>query len=211
MLNFYENHFRRFVPFWISGIYSTYYSNSVLQPIVFNRVPCSGKSKTFYYFFFFNGNPFWNEILFLFFRAISLTSCFPPQQQSTQWVSQRYRPLSGLVFIYLFIHFWIPSVDWPSNHSSLSFVLEHHPFLVPLFLFFMAFFSFVLPHFKSTFSTVALMQLLYWMFTIGIGKKGVTVDYCKGFEGWERRWSLAVFCCFAHVDEPLLLPAFCPA
>ena len=65
-------------------------------------------------------SPFWNEILLLFFRAISLTSCFPPQQQSTQWVSQRFRPLSGLVFIYLFIHFWIPSVYWLHHHPSLS-------------------------------------------------------------------------------------------
>lgn len=69
-------------------------------------------------------SPFWNEILLLFFRAISLTSCFPPQQQSTQWVSQRYRPLSGLVFIYLFIHFWIPSVYWLYYHSLLSFVFQ---------------------------------------------------------------------------------------
>lgn len=80
-------------------------------------------------------SPFWNEILLLFFRAISLTSCFPPQQQSTQWVSQRYRPLSGLVFIYLFIHFWIPSVYWLYNHSLLSFVFENTLFyFLPLFL-----------------------------------------------------------------------------
>lgn len=110
-------------------------------------------------------SPFWNEILLLFFCVISLTSCFPPQQQSTQWVSQRFWPLSGLVFIYLFIHLWLPSVYWLYNHSllfscfrSLSFswpfvrnVFFFFQIVVHIWLFFLAF-SLCWLIFKSTVS-----------------------------------------------------------
>lgn len=92
-------------------------------------------------------SPFWNEILPLF-CTISLTSCFPPQQQSTQWVSQRYRSLSGLVFIYSFICLFISKYLLFIDLSTIPcFVsdLDYFLFLVPLFLtlmnIYLAFFS----------------------------------------------------------------------
>lgn len=77
---------------------------------------------------------FWNGVLLLLYCVLSLTRCFPPQQQSTQWVSQRVRPLSGLVFIYLFVYSFPNSfcLIW-QPFLAFSCVLNWPPFFFLLF------------------------------------------------------------------------------